>query len=255
MLEQYIREQRVRKDILLMTHLVLGYPSFEANRDMIAQMAAAGVELIELQIPFSEPTADGPVILEANDQSLKRGATVAACFDFAKEVCAAYPDVKFLFMTYYNILFMRGIDNFIAAAQASGARGVILPDLPPEEGADYLAACRRHGVDSIFIFTPTSSRERLETLAQVAQGFVYCVGRRGVTGGKTTFDAELSALIERYRGATRLPLALGFGIQERADVDFLKGKADIAVLGTKLLRLQAEQGAAAVGAFLRGLRG
>lgn len=254
MLEQYIREQRAKKEILLMTHLVLGYPSFEANREVIAQMADAGVELTELQIPFSEPTSDGPVIMQANDGALKRGTTVAACFDFAQEVCAAYPQIKFLFMTYCNIMFMRGTDRFVADAARVGVRGLIIPDLPPEEGAEYLEACRRHAVDPIFIFTPTNTPERLREIAQVAQGFVYCVGRRGVTGIKTTFNEDISTVVDAYKSATNLPLALGFGIQDKADVDFLKGKVDIAVLGTKVLKLHEEQGSAAVGAFLRGVR-
>src|SRR5512137_2376746 len=127
MLEHAIRSARNKKEILLMTHLVLGYPSFAENRKLIDQMADAGVELIELQIPFSEPTADGPVILKANDEALKRGVTVAQCFDFAREVCAADPGTAFLFMTYYNILFAQGVAQFVATAKQIGIRGCIVP--------------------------------------------------------------------------------------------------------------------------------
>lgn len=254
MLEQQIKNERQQKEILLMTHLVLGYPSFDLNRQMIEQMVAAGVELIELQIPFSEPTSDGPVILKANDEALKHGVTVAACLDFANAMCASYPQVAFLFMTYYNIVFMYGLDRFVATAQKIGVKGCIVPDLPPEEGATYIAICRQRAVDAVFIFTPTNTLARLRQLARVSQGFVYCVGRRGVTGTKTNFDQEMSALIQRYQSVTTLPLALGFGIQSKADVDFLVGKVDIAVLGTQILRLQEQQGVAAVGTFLKGLR-
>jgi tryptophan synthase alpha chain len=232
----------------------MGYPSFDENRKVIAAMVDAGVELTELQIPFSEPTADGPVIMKANDVALKQGVTVAQCIDFAQEMCAAYPNHAFLFMTYYNIIFMRGIDAFVKTAQNIGIRGIIAPDVPPEEGEDYIQACQEHNVDPIFIFTPTHTQERLHALARNCRGFVYCVGRRGVTGKKTDFSAGMQEQLDMYQRATNLPLALGFGIREKADVDFLTGKVDIAVIGTQAVRIHEEQGAEAVGAFLRGLR-
>ncbi len=254
MLEEYIRAQRQKRDILLMTHIVIGYPSFDENRRVIAAMVAAGVELTELQIPFSEPTADGPVIMQANDAALKQGVTVAQCMDFAEEMCTAYPNNAFLFMTYYNIIYMRGVEAFVQRAKEIGVRGIIAPDVPPEEGEEYLQACRKHDVEPIFIFTPTSTAERLNALASVCGGFVYCVGRRGVTGKKTDFSAGLQEQLAIYRHATNLPLALGFGIREKADVDFLTGKVDIAVIGTQAVRIHEEHGAEAVGDFLKGLR-
>jgi tryptophan synthase alpha chain len=254
MLEKRIRSERARKEILLMTHLVSGYPSFEENRKLITQMVDAGVEMMELQIPFSEPTSDGPVILKANDEALKRGTTVSACFQFAKEICAIYPDVMFLFMTYYNIMLSRGIAQFVSSAKQFGIQGLIIPDLPPEEGDTYLEMCCQYEIDPIFIFTPTNTLERLQQLAKVSKGFVYCVGRRGVTGMKTTFTDELQERIQLYKSITDLPIALGFGVREKADIDFLKGKVDIAVIGTQILRIQEEHGTTAVGTFLKGLR-
>lgn len=254
MLEHYIQAKREKQDILLMTHLVLGYPSFEENRKLIAQMIEAGVEMMELQIPFSEPTSDGPVILKANDEALKRGTTVAECLNFAKGVCSEYSDVAFLFMTYYNILFAFGVEKFVANAKQLGLRGLIVPDIPPEEGETYLQACQQQEIDPVFIFTPTNTLERLQSLAKVSKGFVYCVGRRGVTGMKTEFTGELYKQIELYKSVTNLPLALGFGVREKADVDYLKGKVDIAVIGTQVLRIHEEEGTEAVGAFLKGLR-
>jgi tryptophan synthase alpha chain len=253
-LENKIRELKAKKGLLLMPHLVLGYPSFEDNRKMIDTMIGAGAEIIEMQIPFSEPMADGPVILKANDESLKRGTSTSKCLEFAQKVCAEYPDTIFLFMTYYNILFARGVAKFVAAAKAAGIRGLIVPDLPPEEGSEYIDACAQEGVDPIFIFTPTSKPERLKHVAQYCRGMVYCVGRKGVTGMKTTMDKTLSNLIKRFRSATNLPLALGFGIQEKADIDAIRNEVDIAVIGTKILTIQQEQGIEAVGRFLKGLR-
>ena len=254
MLEDMIRQRKSENEILLMTHLVLGYPSFEENRKVISQMAEAGVELIELQIPFSEPTADGPVILRANSQSLENQTKVTECLKFAEESCKTYPEVSFLFMTYYNIIFVFGEKKFLAKAKEIGIKGFIIPDLPPEEAGDWLSGCRGHSLDSVFIFTPTHSGERLKEIATAAQGFIYCVGRRGVTGKRTDFDDSLSGQISRYRNATNLPLALGFGVQEKADIDFLTGKVDIAVIGSKLIELHEKEGVKAVGDFLSSLR-
>jgi len=253
MLETYLKERRKEEDILLMTHIVAGYPDWDACSDMVAAMVDAGVDLMELQIPFSEPIADGPVILKANQEALERGVTVARCLEFGREMARRH-DIPFLYMTYYNILLRRGVAAFVQEMADAGIRGAIVPDLPPEEGADYLNAMADHGCHPIFIFSPTTSEERLRYLASVASGFVYCVARKGVTGMDTRFSDELSAYLDRCRKATDLPLALGFGVKDKADVDFLKGKADIAVIGTQTLRLVEEQGVAAVGDFIRGLR-
>ncbi len=254
MLEDRIHQLRQKKGLLLMPHLVLGSPSFDENRKLIATMVAAGAEIIELQIPFSEPMADGPVILKANDEALKRGTTVSGCLDFAKIICAEHPDTIFIFMTYFNVLFSYGVEKFVAQAKAIGIQGLIVPDLTPEEGQDYIDACNKEGVASIFLFTPTSTPDRLKTVAHYGKGMAYCVGRKGVTGIRTKMDASLKDLIKKYRAATKLPIALGFGIQEKDDIDAIGSDIDIAVIGTKILLVHQEQGAEAVGQFLRSLR-
>ena len=139
MLEHYLRERLKEKEILLMTHIVLGYPDFEASMEIVESMVAAGVDLMELQIPFSEPIADGPVILQANQQALAAGASVQKCLDFGREAAARFK-IPFLFMSYYNILYQYGVDRFAAEMKDSGLQGAIVPDLPPEEGAEYLQA-------------------------------------------------------------------------------------------------------------------
>ncbi len=139
MLEQYIKNRLAQKDILLMTHIVIGYPSFEDSFRIVAAMVAGGVDIMELQIPFSEPIADGPVILAANQSSLAQGATVQKCFEFVREVTRTF-DIPFLFMSYYNILFKYGLNRFIDTMAAYDLKGAIVPDLPPEEGQDYFKA-------------------------------------------------------------------------------------------------------------------
>src|ERR1041384_8234695 len=138
-LEQYLKDRRQKQEILLMTHIVLGHPHFDTSLRLVESMVHAGVDLIELQIPFSEPIADGPVILRANQEALSGGATVDKCFDVASEVARRF-DIPFLFMSYYNVLFRRGVAAFVTRMQQAALRGAIVPDLPPEEAGDYLSA-------------------------------------------------------------------------------------------------------------------
>jgi tryptophan synthase alpha chain len=253
MLENYIREKLKQKEILLMSHWVLGYPSFETSLEMVSAMVSAGVDLMELQIPFSEPMADGPVILRANQQALASGATVQKCFEFAENVTRSF-DIPFLFMTYYNIVFTYGVERFAAAMAAHGIRGAIIPDLPPEESGDYLSAMEKHEMAPIYIFSSTTAPARMRYIASVGKGFIYCVARKGVTGAKTTFSGDLSAYLARCKAATDLPLAVGFGIKSRSEIDFLRGKGDIAVMGSEMIRRVEQEGVSGIRPFLESLR-
>ncbi len=253
MLESYIRSRLKAKEILLMTHIVVGYPSFEEAFKIIEAMVEAGVDLMELQIPFSEPIADGPVILHANQKALARGSTVQQCIDFAETVTATF-NIPFLIMSYYNIPFKYGVDRFVGAMSRSGLQGAIVPDLPPEEGREYLTAMQRYNLAPIFIFSPTTPSQRMKYLASFARGFIYCVARKGVTGVYTDFSEQLEQYLAQCRTATELPLALGFGVADRSDVDFLKGKADIAVIGSQTIRLVDKEGISGVGKFIESLR-
>lgn len=251
-LEETIRKSLSRKKILLMTHLVLGYPSFTVNRQVIKEMVENGVDLIELQIPFSEPMADGPMILKANQEAISRGTKVKDCLQFSREITSEF-HIPFLFMTYYNILFKYGVEEFILHSDAINIKGFIIPDLPPEEGQEYTEIVKKRNLAPIQIFAPTSTEQRMKLLAENGAGFIYCVARRGVTGKKTDFDHDFNAYIARCRKATSLPLAVGFGIRSKKDIDFLAGKADIAVIGTETIRIVDEKGADAVGPFIAGL--
>jgi tryptophan synthase alpha chain len=252
MLETHIRSMLKEKNILLMTHIVVGYPSMAASLEIVRTMVAAGVDLMELQIPFSEPIADGPVILKANQQALANGVTVQQCLDFGRTVAREFP-IPFLYMTYYNIVFKYGVARFADHMNDAGLRGAIVPDLPPEEAGDYLDAMDKNGLAPIFIFSPTSSDARMETISKVAGGFVYCVARKGVTGDQTDFSRQLDDYLARCRNATQLPLALGFGVKDKTDIQYLEGKVDVAIIGTHALRIVAEKGIGGLDGFIRGL--
>ncbi|OGR17298.1 MAG: tryptophan synthase subunit alpha [Desulfobacterales bacterium GWB2_56_26] len=252
-LEKQLRERLATKKILLMTHIVLGYPSFDVNREVIAQMVANGVDCIEMQIPFSEPMADGPVILKANQDSLAAGTTVADCMAFGAEMSKQY-DIPFLFMTYYNIAFKYGEEKFFQNCRTAGIKGLIIPDLPPEMGVEFFRLAREYQVAPVLIFAPTSTDARMAELNSSAAGFIYCVARRGVTGKQSDFGEGFTTYLARCRAATKLPLAVGFGIRNSEDVAAITGKADIAVIGSETIRLVDREGPQAVGPFIAGLR-
>ncbi|RPI75955.1 MAG: tryptophan synthase subunit alpha [Desulfobacteraceae bacterium] len=253
MLKQYLTERLKQKEILLMTHTVVGYPHLDESYRIVEAMVRAGVDLVELQIPFSEPIADGPVILQANQKALEQGLTVQTCLDFAARAARDF-DIPIFIMSYYNIPHQYSVDRFIKYLAASNLSGAIVPDLPPEEGQEYLQAMDQHDLCPILLFAPTTSAERLRYLAALAKGFIYCVARKGVTGNQTVFSEELIAYLDRCRGATDLPLALGFGIKEKADIDFIRGRAQIAVIGSEILRIIDQSGVAAIENFIQSLR-
>lgn len=252
-LREYIASRLQHARPLLMTHVVCGYPSFEDNWRELEIMAAAGVELVELQFPFSEPSADGPLFVRANQESLARGTTVADCFAFMARAAAEFP-FRVLMMGYYNTAFKMGHAAFIERLAAAGGSGYILPDLPIEEAAPLHLLADARGLAPIVLMTPTSTDARLTELAAAARGFVYCVARRGVTGASTAMDAGLSNFIARCRAATPLPLAVGFGVSSAEDVRFIGEHADIAIVGTAALRAWESGGEGALRQFFAGLR-
>jgi tryptophan synthase alpha chain len=252
MLEEHIRRRLRDKPLLIMTHIVIGYPSFRESWALARTMVEAGVDLMELQIPFSEPMADGPVILQANQKALEAGSSVSKCFDFARELAEQLP-IPLLFMSYYNILFKYGVARFASDMKRAGLVGAIVPDLPLEEGEEYAAAMLAEGLDPIRLFAPNTTDKRMQRIAEASSGMVYCVARKGVTGQKTDFSLDLSGYLARARRATTLPLAVGFGLKERADVDFVRGKADVAVVGSESLNVLNRAGLRAVGDFIRTL--
>ncbi|GAA3404861.1 tryptophan synthase subunit alpha [Paenibacillus hodogayensis] len=241
------------KPIQLMTHQIVGYPDLETNYELIRLFDRNGVELVELQLPFSEPIADGPVFLRANQASLAKGTTTRRCMEFARKAVADFPNIAFLFMTYYNVVLQYGMEAFVRECADIGIRGLIVPDARPEESGAFLKACREHGVALVLIATPYTDDKRLSYLSQQTGGFLYCAARKGVTGSKTAFGRETDDFLARVRHYARTPVAVGFGIQDAADVAFLQGKCDIAIIGTQLLNVLEQSGLAGVERFLASL--
>ncbi|NNE38649.1 MAG: tryptophan synthase subunit alpha [Gammaproteobacteria bacterium] len=252
-LEPYLRSRLKEKDILLMTHAVVGYPSLEENWAMLECMAEASVDLVELQLPFSEPIADGPAFIKANQLALEHNIHWNDYFDFFQKASDAF-DFPLLFMGYYNSVFTMGEETFCDRLKTAGGDGYIIADLPMEASIELDKKGKQHKLDHIQIMTPVNSDERMQKISDHASGFLYCVARKGVTGKQTSFDETLTEYIQRCRKASNLPLALGFGIKSAEQVNALKTKADIAIIGTACLEVWEQQGKAKYIEFLTTLR-
>ena len=251
-LDDYLNQRRADKTVLLMTHVVCGYPSFEANRQALDIMAGYDVDLVELQFPFSEPSADGPLFVKANQQSLESGTTIDQCFELLSDVSSNY-SFKTLMMGYYNTVFSQGHEAFVDRLAEAGAWGHILPDLPLEEAGELHELSAQRDLAPVMLMTPANTEHRLRQIAAVAKGLVYAVARAGVTGTKTAMSDELAAFLARCRALTGLPLAVGFGISQAEDLEFIGQHADIAVIGSAALRAWEEGGADTLDAFFAGL--
>ena len=249
-LQSFIAERKKDKDLLVMAHVVCGYPSFEDNLKELEIMAEAGVDIVELQFPFSEPSADGPLFVRANEQSLKSGTTVDQCFELMAEVSERF-SFKVLMMGYYNTAFKMGEDVFVQRLKAAGGVGFILPDLPIEEAGDLHKLAAYAGIEPVILMTSTSSDKRLAQLGAASRGMVYAVARKGVTGSKTNMGDDVIALIERCREHTDVPIGVGFGVSSKQDMDFLRGHADMAIIGTAALKIWEQSGAEGLRAFFK----
>ena len=239
-LANYLDEKLKQRSLLLMTHAVVGYPSLEDNWIMLDCMQEAGVDLVELQLPFSEPIADGPMFIKANQSALDHGLHLKQYFEFAGKAAAKF-NFPVLFMGYYNSVFRMGHETFCNRLKQAGLHGFIIADLPTEEAGELDKYAQAHELDPIHIMTPINSEQRMREIATMASGFIYCVARKGVTGRETDLDKSLREYMQRCRKVTDLPLALGFGIKKPEHVKQLKGVADIAIVGTACLEVW-EQG-------------
>lgn len=251
-LQAYIAARLKERKVLLMTHLIAGFPSLEANWRMLEIMAEVGVDLVELQMPFSEPVADGPTFARANQLALEAGITLAQYFALMQRSTAAF-SFPHLMMGYYNTAYRLGHDAFCQRLQDSGSCGYILPDLPIEEYGDLIELSDERDLTSILLMTPTNTDLRLAKIGAQARGFVYAVARKGVTGGQTDLGDELYEFIARCRQATDLPIGIGFGLRSGDDLRQLHGQAEIGIVGSELLNTWERAGEQGYRALLQDL--
>ncbi len=243
------------KNLKLMTHVVAGYPDLRTSRDLIVAMAEAGADMVEVQIPFSDPLADGPTIMAANHQALTGGATPARCFELIRDVKSDVP-IPLLIMTYANIAHAMGMERFISESAERGVSGLIIPDLPVDErNDDYYVRAKEHGLYAISVLSPGMATPRLRSLAMAAEGFIYVTLKVGMTGASRSIDSKGLGFIDRVREHTTLPLAAGFGISEPDHIRQLKGKVEMAVVGSHLTDLLSSGGLGSVKRFIEECNG
>ncbi len=220
--------------------ITCGDPNLETTEELLLAMEKGGVDLIELGIPFSDPTAEGPVIQGANIRALSTGVTTDKIFDMVRRVRPKLT-VPLVFMTYANVVFSYGIERFVKTSAEVGMNGIILPDVPFEEKAEFSEICDKCGIDFISLIAPTSE-DRISNIAKDAKGFIYLVSSLGVTGMRSTITTDIGAIVEKIRENTDIPVAVGFGISTPEQAANISKKCDGIIIGSAIVRIIAEHG-------------
>lgn len=232
-----------------------GDPDLETTKKIVREMVANGADLIELGIPFSDPTAEGPVIQAANIRALAAGTTTDKVFDLVRDLRQDVT-VPMVFMTYANVVFSYGSEKFISTCEEIGIDGLILPDLPYEEKGEFDDICKAHNVDLVSLIAPTSAN-RVAMIAKEAEGFIYIVSSLGVTGVRTEIQTDIGGLVELVRANTDVPCAVGFGISKPEQAAKMAGISDGAIVGSaimKIIEANGKNSAAPVGEYVKSMK-
>jgi len=238
----------------LMPYVTIGYPSIEATLKTVNLLAKNGCDIIELGIPFSDPLADGATIQKASFSALQNGVTPQLCLEVARKLSQEI-DTPLVFMTYLNPVFKYGYNEFCDACAISGVSGLIIPDLPPEEGSELESIAQGRGIDLIYLLAPTSTEERIRIVAERSRGFIYLVSVTGVTGARDSLPTDLEAFVARVRRVATQPLCIGFGISTPQQAKGVSRIADGVIIGSRLIQLmEADESLAGVDNLIRDLR-
>lgn len=220
----------------LIGYLTAGDPAPERTPGLVVAMERGGVDLIELGVPFSDPIADGPVIMKASERALAAGTTLKKVLEIARTI-RIHSEIPILLFSYLNPLMRYGFEKLAGEAKAAGVDGCLLTDVSVEEAGEFVAPMRAAGLDTVFLAAPTSPEERLRLVAEHSSGFVYLVSRTGVTGERAQLSASVGPLVESLRGLTKLPLTVGFGISKPEQAGETAKLADGVVVGSAFVRL------------------
>ena len=220
--------------------ITCGDPDLETTGKLVKEAVKNGASLVELGIPFSDPTAEGPVIQGANLRALEGGVTTDKIFDFVRELRKEVT-VPMVFMTYANVVFSYGSESFIKTCSEIGIDGIILPDLPFEEKEEFLPECHKYGVDLISLIAPTS-KDRVARIAKEAEGFIYLVSSLGVTGTRTEINTDLDSIVKIIRENTSVPCAIGFGISTPEQAKKMASISDGAIVGSAIIKIMEKYG-------------
>jgi tryptophan synthase alpha chain len=223
----------------LIPYITVGYPSVETTLKVVPLLASSGCDIIELGIPFSDPLADGATIQRASYEALRQGVTPRVCFEVAKELRRRV-EIPLVFMTYYNPVLKFGLEQFCSKCAELGIDGLIIPDLPPEEGKNLEKSTKRHGLDLIYLLSPASTEERIRLVTSRGSGFIYLVSLTGVTGARAKLPEELESFVARVRGRTKKPLCVGFGVSTPEQARRVAKVADGVIVGSRIIQLLDE---------------
>lgn len=235
--------------------ITCGDPDLETTKKVVLEACKNGADLIELGIPFSDPTAEGPVIQGANIRALAGGVTTDKVFDLVREL-RKETDTPFVFMTYANVVFSYGSEKFISLCKETGVDGIILPDLPFEEKEEFSPVCDKYGVDLISLIAPTSEN-RISMIAKEAQGFIYIVSSLGVTGTRSEIKTDLASIVKVIRENTDVPCAIGFGISTPEQAAKMAAVSDGAIVGSAIIKILEKYGKEApkyVGEYVKSMK-
>ena len=255
-IDTFFKTAQSSKRKALIAYLTVGYPTAEATLEIAQALVDGGCDIIELGIPFSDPLADGATIQRASQRALESGITPRKCLEVAAELRKRV-NIPLLFMGYYNPMLHYGLDKFCAASRKAGIDGFIIPDLPPDEGCEAEIVMKKHGLDLVYLVAPTSDTDkRLRFVAGRANGFIYVVSLKGVTGARTAVSNDLDEFISRVRNVTDKPLCVGFGISTPEQAQRVAKLADGVIIGSRILDIieKSKRPAADVKSFIKEVR-
>ncbi|HXZ95281.1 MAG TPA: tryptophan synthase subunit alpha [Dehalococcoidia bacterium] len=224
------------KHTALIPYITVGYPTLETTLKAVPLFASTGCDIIELGIPFSDPLADGATIQRASYEALRQGVTTKVCLGVA-QVLRRQVEIPLVFMTYYNPVLKFGLEQFCSRCAEVGIDGLIIPDLPPEEGKELEKSTKRHGLDLIYLLSPASTEERIRLVTSKSSGFIYLVSLTGVTGARDKLSEELESFVARVRRRTEKPLCVGFGISTPEQARRVAKVADGVIVGSRIIQL------------------
>lgn len=228
-----------RKKKAFIAYVTAGDPSLAVTKKIVLSLEAAGVDMIELGIPFSDPLADGPTIQAASHRALLGGVTLGKIFAAVKDL-RRHTEMPIIFMTYYNPVLKYGIERFVRDCRYNGVDGVIVPDLPCEEAGDLVRSARRGKLATIFLVAPTSTRKRIKDVIKNSTGFIYYVSLTGVTGARRDLPKEIAANVRIVKSMTKKPVAVGFGISDSAQARSVTKISDGAIVGSAIVKIIAD---------------
>jgi tryptophan synthase alpha chain len=224
------------KHTALIPYITVGYPTIETTLKAVPLFASIGCDIIELGIPFSDPLADGVTIQRASYEALRRGVTPKVCLEVAQEL-RRQVEIPLVFMTYYNPVLKFGPEQFCSECAEVGIDGLIIPDLPPEEGKDLEKSTKRHGLDLVYLLSPASTEERIRLVTSRSSGFIYLVSLTGVTGARDKLPEELESFVGSVRERTEKPLCVGFGVSTPDQARRVAKVADGVIVGSRIIQL------------------